>query len=111
MEVAKLRLEAAQDEADAILARGKADADVIRFENEAEAAGWRRAVEAFQGDGQLYAQYVLYNKLASSYRKIMANTADSPIMQVFEAFAARPPASASPSRPPAAASTAAASDR
>ena len=88
LEVAKLRLKAAQDEADAILARGKAEADVIRFENEAEAAGWRRAVEAFSGNGHLYAQYVLYNKLASSYRRIMANTADSPIMKVFEAFTA-----------------------
>ncbi len=113
LEVAKLRLEAAQDEADAVLARGKADADVIRFENEAEAAGWRRAVEAFQGDGHLYAQYVLYNKLASSYRKIMANTADSPIMRVFEAFASRPAAAGSPpSRPPASApATAATTDR
>ncbi len=103
LEVAKLRLKAAQDEADAILARGKAEADVIRFENEAEAAGWRRAVEAFSGNGHLYAQYVLYNKLASSYRRIMANTADSPIMKVFEAFTAEgtaratsPPGATSP---------------
>ncbi len=100
LEVAKLRLKAAQDEADAILARGKAQADVIRFENEAEAAGWRRAVEAFSGNGHLYAQYVLYNKLASSYRKIMANTADSPIMKVFEAFAAG--SAGSPAAPSAA---------
>ena len=74
-------------EAAAIEAKGKAAADVVRFNNEAEAAGWKTAVEAFQGDGQAYAQYVLYQKLSASYRKIMVNTADSPIMKIFESFA------------------------
>ena len=86
LEVAKIRLEAAKDKAEAITARGKAEADVIRFQNEAEAAGWKRAVEAFDGNGRLFAQYTLYQKLASAYRRIMVNTADSPIMKVFEAF-------------------------
>jgi uncharacterized membrane protein YqiK len=85
--VAKLRLDASIDEAAAIEAKGKAAADVIRFQNEAESAGWKKAVEAFEGDGQAYAQYVLYQKLAASYRKIMVNTADSPIMKIFEDFA------------------------
>lgn len=85
--VAKLKLDASIDEAAAIEAKGKAAADVIRFQNEAESAGWKKAVEAFQGDGQAYAQYVLYQKLAASYRRIMVNTADSPIMKIFEDFA------------------------
>ena len=115
LEVAKLRLEAAQDEADAILARGKAEASVIEFENEADAAGWKRAVAAFENDGHLYAQYVLYQKLATSYRKIMVNTADSPIMRVFESFsgslkkaapsAATPTASPPTASPPTADNT------
>lgn len=85
--VAQFKLDASIDEAAAISAKGKAAADVIGFDNEAEAAGWKKAVEAFDGDGQSYAQYVLYQKLSASYRKIMVNTADSPIMKIFESFA------------------------
>jgi len=84
--VAGFKLEAAKDEALAVLARGKADADVIEFNNEAEAAGWKRAVAAFSGDGNKYATYVLYQKLAPGFRRIMANTGDSPLMQIFEDF-------------------------
>ena len=82
--VATLKLEAAQDEAAAITARGRATADVIGYENKADAAGWKRAVEAFDGNGDEYAQFVLYQKIASAYRRIMVNTADSPIMRIFE---------------------------
>jgi regulator of protease activity HflC (stomatin/prohibitin superfamily) len=84
--VAQLKLDASKDEAAAIEARGKAAADVVRFNNEAEAAGWKKAVEAFDGDGKGYAQFVMFEKLASSYRRIMINTADSPIMNIFESF-------------------------
>ena len=94
-EVAQLKLEAAKDEAAAIEARGKAAAEVIGFENEAEAAGWRKAVAAFETDGaqaagQGYAQFVMYQKLAGAYQQMMVNTADSPIMRVFDSFAAPP---------------------
>lgn len=85
--VAEFKLGATKDEAAAILAKGKAEADVIRFQNEADAAGWKTAVEAFSGDGGKFAQFVLLQKLAPSYRRIMANTADSPIMKFFESFA------------------------
>ena len=84
--VAQLKLDASIDEAAAIEARGKAAADVVRFDNEAEAAGWKKAVAAFDGDGRGYAQYVMFQKLSASYRRIMVNTADSPIMQIFESF-------------------------
>lgn len=87
LEVAKLKLEAAQDEAEAILSRAKAEADVVGFNNEAEAAGWKRAVEAFGGQGSEYAKYVLNKKLAPAYQRIMANTENSPIMKIFESFA------------------------
>jgi len=90
--VAMLKLEAAQDEAEAITARGRATADVIGYENKADAAGWKRAVEAFDGNGDEYAQFVLYQKLASAYRRIMVNTADSPIMRMFESVSGDPSA-------------------
>lgn len=90
--VAMLKLEAAQDEAEAITARGRATADVIGYENKADAAGWKRAVEAFGGNGDEYAQFVLYQKLASAYRRIMVNTADSPIMRMFESVSGDSPA-------------------
>lgn len=84
--VAQTELEAAQDTADAISSRGKAAAEVIRFQNEAEAAGWRKAVEAFQGQGAEYARYLLLTKLAPSFRQMMVNTADSPIMDIFKQY-------------------------
>ncbi|HUG17937.1 MAG TPA: SPFH domain-containing protein [Planctomycetaceae bacterium] len=96
--VAKLKLEAAIDEAAAIVARGTADAKVIELNNAAEAAGWKRSVEAFSGDGNQFARYVMFQKLSASYRKLMINTADSPIMRVFESFA--PGSQARPSTPP-----------
>ncbi len=84
--VAQLKLDASIDEAAAIEARGKAAADVVRFDNEAEAAGWKKAVDAFDGEGKGYAQYVMFQKLSPSFRRIMVNTADSPIMKIFESF-------------------------
>jgi regulator of protease activity HflC (stomatin/prohibitin superfamily) len=84
--VSKLKLDAAKDEAQAILARGRAGAEVVRFQNQAEAAGWKQAVAAFDGDGAQYARYVLLQKMSAAYREIMVNTADSPIMQIFETF-------------------------
>ncbi|MHC4910280.1 MAG: SPFH domain-containing protein [Planctomycetota bacterium] len=86
LRVAEFELLAAQDEAAAILARGKAEADVVKFQNEAEAAGWRDAVAAFGGDGDLYARWVLLRKLAPAYRRMMVNTQDSPIMDIFSQF-------------------------
>ena len=96
--VSKVRLEAAKDEAEAIMARGKASADVIGFENEADAAGWKRAVAAFDGNGLEYAQFVLYQKLSTAYRRVMVNTADSPIMKMFEIVGERSPGTQLPDR-------------
>ncbi len=86
--VAQLRLDAAKDEASAIRERGRAEAEVVKLQNAAEAAGWKNAVLAFGGDGQKYSRYVLLQKMSSSYRRIMANTADSPIMDIFKSFTA-----------------------
>lgn len=84
LEVAKLKVQAAKDEAEAIRARGKAEADVITFNNEAEAAGWKQSVAAFSGDGNAFARYLLHQKLAPAYRNIMANTDNSPIMRILK---------------------------
>ena len=84
--VAKLKLDAAKDEAAAIVATGEGAAEVIMQQNEAEAAGWKASVKAFSGNGAQYAQYVLYQKVSSAYRKIMINTADSPIMKIFDSL-------------------------
>jgi|GEM_PF-209523 len=84
--VATEKLAAAKDEAEAIISRATAKAAVIGFENEADAAGWKKAVESMGGDGDAYARYVMYQKLAPGYQTIMTNTADSPLMDIFKTF-------------------------
>lgn len=84
--VAEVELAAAADESAAITALGQADAEVIEFENEAEAAGWKKSVEAYDGDGDEFARWVMLRKLAPSFRQMMVNTADSPLMEIFREF-------------------------
>jgi regulator of protease activity HflC (stomatin/prohibitin superfamily) len=86
LKVAQFKLEAAKDEAAATVSRGKAAAEVVHFQNEAEAAGWKQSVSAFGGEGAAFARYTLYKKMAVAYREIMVNTKDSPIMQIFQSF-------------------------
>jgi len=99
LKVAELRLRAAHDEAAATLARGRATAEVIEFKNAAEAAGWRRAVDAFHGSGDSFARWVLLKKLAPAYRSMMVNTADSPIMDIFQQFEELPSPALAPVGP------------
>ena len=84
--VAEQKLLAAKDLAAAIMAKGKAEADVVQFANQAEAAGWQKAVAAFSGNGVEYARWTLYKKLAPAFRSMMINTEDSPLMDVFKTF-------------------------
>lgn len=97
--VAQLRLDAAKDQAAAILSRGQGAAEVEQFKNQAEAAGWKASVAAFDGNGAEYARYLLLKKLAGSYQQIMINTADSPLMKIFDSFA--PPAKTDATTTPA----------
>jgi len=83
LEVAKKKLEAAKDEAAAVLSAKRAEAAVIHFQNQAEAAGWKKSIEAL-GSGELFSQYTLYQKLAPAYKTIMGNTADSAFMKMFD---------------------------
>ena len=84
--VAEQQLLAAKDQAAAIMATGKAKADVVMFANEAEAAGWKRSIAAFGNNGNEFARWTLYKKLAPAFKGMMVNTQDSPLMDVFRTF-------------------------
>src|SRR5262249_26125281 len=56
LESAKVRLESARKQAEAQLAVGKAEANVIKLKNEAEVSGLRQAVQGFASADQ-FAQY------------------------------------------------------
>jgi hypothetical protein len=81
---------AAKDLAAAIMATGKAAADVVAFANRAEAAGWQKSIAAFGGDGHEFARWTLYKKLAPAYQSMMINTDTSPLMDVFKTFEKQP---------------------
>src|SRR5207237_7614593 len=90
LKVAELELQAAADQAAATLARGTADANVIQFQNEAEASGWRKAVEAFGGSGDEYARWTMLRKLAPAFRTMMVNTDENPITQTLPQYEQAP---------------------
>ena len=100
--VAEQKLMAAKDLAAAIMAKGKADAEVVRFANQAEAAGWQKAIAAFSGDGNEFARWTLYKKLAPAFQSMMINTENSPLMDGFKAFDSkqRPTSPATPHTTP-----------
>lgn len=88
--VAEQKLLAAKDLAAAIMAKGRADADVIQFANQADAAGWQKSIAAFGGNGTEFARWTLYKKMAPAFRSMMINTDNSPLMDVFKAFDSKP---------------------
>ena len=108
--VAKLRLEASQKQAEAIVARGTAEANVVLLQKQAEAEPLRQQIEAF-GDGNAYARFFFYQQVAPSMKTILTNT-EGPFADVFKQFAAPAlpaPAVAGP-RPTTLPSSASASD-
>jgi hypothetical protein len=70
---------------------GQADANVILLQQQAQAEPLRQQVQAFGGDGNTYAQYFFYQKVAPSVKSIMANS-DGPFADLFKQFLANPPA-------------------
>lgn len=82
--VAKLRLDAAQKQAEAIVSRGQAEAAVILLNKQAEAEPLRQQIQAF-GDGDAYARYFFYQRVAPSVKSILANT-DGPFADLFKQF-------------------------
>lgn len=97
LDVARLGLEAARKEAEAILARGTADAKVVLFNYQAKAEPLRAAVDAF-GDGQTYARYEFLQRLAPAIRSVLTNT-DGPFADIFREFAGNTAAATQPSLP------------
>jgi len=85
LKVAETKLAAARDQARAVIAKGQAESDVIRFNNKAELAGLAARVAAFDGDGGLLARNILMTKLAPAFQTILSNS-DGPIMDVFNQF-------------------------
>lgn len=85
LEVAKLNLQAAQKLADAQVAQGTADANVILLNKQAEADPLRQQIQAF-GGGENYAQYFFYQKVAPSVKSILTNT-DGPFADLFRQLA------------------------
>ena len=83
--VAELQLQAAQRQADAITARGRAAAGVALLEKQAQAEPLRATVAAF-GGGDAYARFTFNQKVAPAVRSILA-TADGPFGELFKQFA------------------------
>ncbi len=84
LEVAKLDLEAAAKEAAALISRGRAEANVILFDYQAEAEPLRAAVNAF-GGGMVYAQHFYLQQIAPSIESVLSNTT-GPFAEIFKAF-------------------------
>lgn len=84
LEVAKLDLEAARENAAALLSRGTAAAEVITLRYEAEAKPLGEAVRAF-GGGDAYAQYFFYQKLGPALKSVLAST-DGPFADIFRSL-------------------------
>ncbi|MBI3328550.1 MAG: hypothetical protein HYZ81_17845 [Nitrospinae bacterium] len=88
--VGKLRLEAARKQADATVARGQAEANIILLKKKAEAEPLRQQIAAF-GGGDAYARYFFYQKIAPSIKSILSNT-EGPFADLFKQFAVPVPA-------------------
>ena len=89
LKVAQTRLEAAKDKASAVVAKAGAEAEVIKFDNAAEAAGLAAQVAAFDGDGAALARNLLLAKIAPAFRTILGNS-EGPLMDLFREFSQRP---------------------
>ncbi|GJM26778.1 MAG: hypothetical protein DHS20C16_31930 [Phycisphaerae bacterium] len=84
LEVARLDLESASKQAEAIVARGRADANVILYDYQARAEPLKSAVEAF-GGGMVYAQHFFLQKIAPSIQSVLSNT-EGPFADIFKSF-------------------------
>jgi regulator of protease activity HflC (stomatin/prohibitin superfamily) len=93
--VAKLRLQAAKRQAEATVARGTAEANVILLNRQAEAEPLRQQVAAFGGDGNAYARYFFYQKIAPSIKSILTDT-EGPFGEMFRQYTGASPAPTAP---------------
>jgi hypothetical protein len=86
---ATLRLEAAKEQAKAILSQGEADAKIINLENEAQVAGLRQAVLGFSSV-QVFAQYHVLSRIAPALTEIFASD-ESDFAKLFSTHLTQPP--------------------
>jgi len=89
-ELARIRLEAAEDNAQAVRARGLAEADVVLMQRQAEAEGIQAEVNAY-GSGQAFAENAFIKKFAPGINDIWSNT-DGFVADLFMRFTADPAA-------------------
>jgi uncharacterized membrane protein YqiK len=87
---ATLRLEAAKEQAKAILSEGEAGARLITLENEAQVAGLRQAMLGFSSV-QVFAQYHVLSRIAPTLTEIFASD-ESDFAKLFSTHLAQPPA-------------------
>jgi regulator of protease activity HflC (stomatin/prohibitin superfamily) len=85
LEVAKVRFEAAEFQAQAITNKAEGERDAIRVHNAAEAQVLTDQVAAFQ-DGMLLARYVLYQKIAPQIQTILSNDGEKGLGAIFKAL-------------------------
>jgi hypothetical protein len=85
---AQVQLDAAKNQAEAILAKGKAEAAVINLTNAAEVAGLRKAVQGFAGV-QNFAQYHIVMHLAPALSEIFASDT-SDFAKLFSGYMTAP---------------------
>lgn len=85
LEVAKLENEAAVFQAEALLLKADADAEVIRLQNEAQARVIQDQVSAF-GDGWGLARYGLYTALGPRVRSVLTTDRSDSLGGVFQVF-------------------------
>lgn len=89
LEVARLNLQAATQTAAATLKRGQAEAEVLKLGFEAKSQPLADAVKSF-GDGETYAQYFFYQKLAPALKSVLAST-DGPFAEIFKSLSSDHP--------------------
>jgi regulator of protease activity HflC (stomatin/prohibitin superfamily) len=99
LENAQLQLDAAKNRADAILAKGKAEAAVIKLTNEAEIAGLRKAVQGF-ASVQNFAQYHVVSRLAPALGEIFASDTGD-FAKIFSSYMTMPAGSGTKALRPA----------
>lgn len=78
LEVAKLEADAAKFMAQAQVAKAEAERDVVKLDNEAQAAVIRSQVSAFD-DGGNFARYTLYQKMAPMIQSILTGDGEDSI--------------------------------
>jgi regulator of protease activity HflC (stomatin/prohibitin superfamily) len=72
LKAAETRMEAAREQAKAIVTRGKAEAAIVNAQNEAEVSGLRTAIAGFPSADQ-FAQYHVMTKMSPALSEIFAS--------------------------------------